>query len=209
MQVQQMKIADLKSAKYNPKSRVERSKLGKLIQSIEKIGLIYPIAISKDHQIIDGHRRVAACKALQWEEVPVLIVAGDADEIYGNVNFSTRRLTGNEKLRIWLQQPNAIDTREHAIYKRAEDQLGRGLLNRIAKTGGSITTYRWCLEVASYVEDKRPEFIRKAAHWIIKYRSARLVRSLMALKQQPGVIVKAINSNKPITANFTVMKQHP
>ncbi len=206
MQVQKMKIAELKSAKYNPKTRVERSKLGKLIQSIEKIGLIYPLAVSKNGQIIDGHRRLAACKALQWEEVPVLVVAGDPEEIYGNVNYSVRRLTGNEKLKIWLQEPRAIDIREHAIYKRAEEQLGRGLLTKIAKTGGSITTYRWCLEVARYIEDQRPEFIRKASLWLIKYRSAKLVRSLMALKQQPGVIARAINSNKPITANFSVAK---
>lgn len=206
MQVQKMKIADLVPAKYNPKTRTEAAKIRKLISSIEKIGLIYPVAVSKDKKVIDGHRRVAVAKAMGWEEIPVLITAGNSEEVYGSVNYTTRRITGTEKLQIYLEEPNAIDADDRRLYEMAEKHLGRQMLHKIVKTGGSVTTYRWCLEVGRYVDEKTPSFYSKVARWIMKHRDVRTIRSLMALKQPSNIIRKAIMQCKPIATSFSVAK---
>ena len=48
--------------------------LGDLEQSLEAHGLLEPLAITKDHIIVSGHRRLAAMKNLGWLECDVRFV---------------------------------------------------------------------------------------------------------------------------------------
>jgi ParB family transcriptional regulator, chromosome partitioning protein len=45
-----------------------------LARSIAEIGLLHPIVIRPDGVLIAGERRLAACKALGWSEIPVRIM---------------------------------------------------------------------------------------------------------------------------------------
>ena len=45
-----------------------------LQKSIEKVGLINPITINKDNELLAGARRFEAMKALGWTEAPVHVV---------------------------------------------------------------------------------------------------------------------------------------
>lgn len=74
-------IGELKDAPHNPPSRIKKENVQRLAQSIEQYGLVYPPAVSDDMQIIEGHRRVAACKLLGWTEMPIIIVKGDRDAL--------------------------------------------------------------------------------------------------------------------------------
>jgi len=54
-----------------------RRDLGDLIslkESIKAVGLLHPIVVSPEKQLIAGHRRLEACKELGWNTVPVRIV---------------------------------------------------------------------------------------------------------------------------------------
>lgn len=204
MQLQKRKIADLKSASYNPIGRTDKKKLAGMIKSIEAVGLIYPIAITKSGQVIDGHRRLAAVKEMGWEEVPVVVVSGDAEAIYASVASATRRLNGNEALQVYLKEPLAISDRLRGIHEEAEKVLGRELLQKMAKQGTSITMYRWGKQIAGYVNDTRPEFIRRATQWSLKYRNTRVVIGMINLRHSPDVIRKAVINDKPINATYTV-----
>lgn len=205
--LKRLPLADLKNAKYNPKSRTEKQKLRALIKSIEQIGLIYPIAISQDGVIIDGHRRAAACRAMGWDEIPVIVVAGDAEEIYASVNGeATRRVTGAEQMRIWLKEPRALDERLRNLHRMAQQDIGRDMMKVIATSGGSVTMWRWAKEASSYVDDDTPEFRRRAVKWLLKHRGARLVRGMIALRMPGEIIYKAIMGDKPITTKYQVGK---
>ncbi len=45
-----------------------------LKRSIEKVGLINPLTINKENELLAGARRFKACEALGWSEVPVHVV---------------------------------------------------------------------------------------------------------------------------------------
>jgi ParB family transcriptional regulator, chromosome partitioning protein len=45
-----------------------------LAASIQDIGLLHPITIDEDGRLLAGARRLAACKQLGWNEIPVKVV---------------------------------------------------------------------------------------------------------------------------------------
>jgi ParB family chromosome partitioning protein len=45
-----------------------------LAASIEDIGLLHPIIVDQDGQLLAGGRRLVACKLLGWSEIPVTVV---------------------------------------------------------------------------------------------------------------------------------------
>jgi ParB family chromosome partitioning protein len=47
-----------------------------LIASIAAVGVLHPIIVDKDGNIIAGHRRVAACRALGLKRIPAIVLAG-------------------------------------------------------------------------------------------------------------------------------------
>jgi ParB-like nuclease domain len=50
-----------------------------LARSIAEVGLLHPIVVRSDGVLIAGERRLAACKSLGWETVPVTSI--DIDKI--------------------------------------------------------------------------------------------------------------------------------
>ena len=44
-----------------------------LKKSIERYGLLHPIIINKNNQLVSGERRLTAVKELGWEEIDVLV----------------------------------------------------------------------------------------------------------------------------------------
>lgn len=74
--------------------------IDRLIESIESIGLINPITISKDNVLIAGYHRLEACKKLGWNEIPIIVL--DVDELISELaeideNFVRNPLTDLER----------------------------------------------------------------------------------------------------------------
>lgn len=76
-------LDDLTSSPINPPRRTSETALRDLITNIKRYSLQTPILITKDHVIIDGHRRVAALRALGQTTVPAIIT--DANPQHGFV----------------------------------------------------------------------------------------------------------------------------
>src|SRR6516162_8111240 len=53
------------------RQRSELSGIDVLADSIRRLGLINPITISRDGELIAGERRLSAVKLLGWEMVPI------------------------------------------------------------------------------------------------------------------------------------------
>jgi ParB-like chromosome segregation protein Spo0J len=45
-----------------------------LARAIETFGIVAPIMIDRDNKILAGHARVEACKRLEWQEVPTIMI---------------------------------------------------------------------------------------------------------------------------------------
>jgi len=74
--------------------RKEMGDLTSLEKSIHKLGLLHPIVISENNELIAGKRRIEACKNLEWSEVPVTkinlkeLILGEIDENYVRKDFT-------------------------------------------------------------------------------------------------------------------------
>jgi N6-adenosine-specific RNA methylase IME4 len=54
--------------------RKDLGDLRSLSESIAEVGLLHPVVVTLDGRLIAGQRRLAACRSLGWEEVPVTVV---------------------------------------------------------------------------------------------------------------------------------------
>ena len=61
--------------------RKDIGNLDVLQASIEKVGLINPVMIDEDYNLIAGYRRLSACKKLGWKEIEVTVVHLNGDLI--------------------------------------------------------------------------------------------------------------------------------
>ena len=72
MQIQYIKIADLKPYDKNP--RKNNPAVDKVAASIKEFGFQNPVIVDKDLEVVAGHTRLKAAKKLKLKEVPVIMV---------------------------------------------------------------------------------------------------------------------------------------
>ena len=81
MQIERMKVEDLKPANYNPRKKLKPGdkEFEKLKKSIEEFGYVEPIILNKrTSTVVGGHQRLEVMKHLGHTEVDCVIV--DLDE---------------------------------------------------------------------------------------------------------------------------------
>ena len=71
MEIKQMKVGDLVPYLRNAKKH-DQAQIDNVAQSIKEFGIVQPIVVDKDNNIIIGHCRLLACKKLKLREVPVV-----------------------------------------------------------------------------------------------------------------------------------------
>ena len=65
-------IKDLKSHPLNAEI-YQLSGIEDLAASIEQVGLLAPLVVNTENQVISGHRRLQAIKQLEWKSVEVIV----------------------------------------------------------------------------------------------------------------------------------------
>lgn len=92
-----MKISDIKIGK---RIREEIGDLESLQKSIESYGLLNPVIVNQNNELIAGFRRLTSCKNLGWEEVEVNVVETTSEfeklEIESHENFMRKDFTEHE-----------------------------------------------------------------------------------------------------------------
>lgn len=69
-------IADIKVV-YNPRKKFDAKELQSLADSIRENGLLQPIVIDDDLNLVAGERRLRACKLIGLKEIPAVKFKGD------------------------------------------------------------------------------------------------------------------------------------
>jgi len=77
MNIEELKLKDLKPWKFNPR-RMPESQKKKLKASLEEFGFVEPIIVNKDNTIIGGHQRYFVAKDMGIETAPCIRL--DLDE---------------------------------------------------------------------------------------------------------------------------------
>ena len=120
MQVQSMKISEVKPYENNP--RDNDSAVGGVAESIKQFGWQQPIVVDKDNVIIVGHTRYKAAKELGLKEVPVVVASKLTPEQVKAYRLADNK-TGEQA--IWdnkklLDELNSFDSDVFTGFKTSE-----------------------------------------------------------------------------------------
>src|SRR5262245_51756968 len=69
-------LLPLDAIQLGPRCRQNLGNLDALAQSMREQGLLQPIAVTPDYQLIAGERRLRAAQLLGWKSIPVYVVRG-------------------------------------------------------------------------------------------------------------------------------------
>lgn len=195
-QVVHLPVDALRSALYNPPRRAEM--VADLVRAIEKSGYMKPLDVTKDNVIIDGHRRLAAARALGWKTVPVVRHPEEnASVIYAALNSAVRRPSGNDNLYVFLSAPDAVNLGARRGMAAMQEALGIDLLQRLADSGGSIATYKQAAQIADYCGVRQDhEWLRAIVRWLLDTRQTYKVRKALEDGIDPRSLLRAVETGK-------------
>ena len=108
MNIQKIKITELKPAKYNPRKdlKPEDIEYQKIKRSITEFGYVAPIIINNDMTVISGHQRLKVLKELGYTEIDCNIVDLDKNKEKA-LNIALNKISGewdNDKLEELLSE---------------------------------------------------------------------------------------------------------
>ena len=95
-----MKVLVSKLSHHPKNSEIyDLSNINDLVLSIDKVGLLQPIIINRNNQILSGHRRFEAIKILDWDKVEVEVkdISEDETELY-LVHFNKQRVKSTKEI---------------------------------------------------------------------------------------------------------------
>ena len=95
-----MKVLVSKLSHHPKNSEIyDLSNINDLVLSIDKVGLLQPIIINRNNQILSGHRRFEAIKILEWDKVEVEVkdISEDETELY-LVHFNKQRVKSTKEI---------------------------------------------------------------------------------------------------------------
>lgn len=101
--------------KIGERVRKDLGEMDSLMKSIDEIGLLQPIGITKDNELIFGQRRLAACMLLGCEEIEAIIiniddiVRGEYDENCIRKDFT---MSEREAIRLMIEPKLKEDAEE-------------------------------------------------------------------------------------------------
>jgi ParB family chromosome partitioning protein len=106
--------------------RKDLGDLASLAKSIRDVGLLHPLVVRQDMQLVAGRRRLEAAKELGWKEVPVRVVEGLGDALAalraeGDENTCRKDYTPSEAVALG----SALEELERTGAKRRQQEGGR------------------------------------------------------------------------------------
>ena len=195
--------SQLKYSKHNPKRRLEQ-KLGQLCKSIQAIGLQYPILVTSNNVVIDGHRRLAAYKRMGLENIASLVTDQTPNDVYSEVNANAYKLSGNDAMYVYLVDPTAVRPQVRRRFQRMEDRLGRPMVETLQKHGFSVVVFCFAEHLCKECECDTDEWVKRVVRWLMTCESLGYVRSLVNTKMiSPARVLRAAKQSKPLTVKVT------
>jgi len=206
-----IKIADVKISKNR---RALRS-IDTLAESVKELGLLNPITVTPDMQLVAGLHRLRACEQLGWVDIPALVV--DLDEISARMAEIDENLIRNELSA--LERGEAIADRKRFYLLRhpetrqggAPGDVGGGRGKRIKKDTVSVLIPSFSADTAQRVgvtertvrRDAQignlPEPVREVLRGTVAENDKGGLLALARLRKEPAkqsAIAEAVASGK-------------
>lgn len=197
-------LVRLTNAGHNPPNRVLPAKLKALMASMDVIGLLHPVDITPEYEIIDGHRRTTAARLLGWKDIECNIIEGEPALIYASVNASAQRMTAADNLSVWLHNKAAVPRPVSEKHDEMLKVLGEPLCQRIASLGFSINVYTAARKTCRYCSKEGMQNHQAVADWLLNHRCIGQVGKAIDREESPALIWRAITKNKPLVFELKI-----
>ena len=181
---------DLDKINPNPLNKtiygVNKKQHEELKKSIELVGLLEPLTITKDNTLVSGHRRLKAIKEIGWEDVDVRLREFDNINI-ALVELNRTRIKTKSEL---LNEAELLKKEYSKMVKKGRPTNGsthKGrnwtILNVAESLGTSTTTLKKLMSIKSY----QPELLEKIDMGLISVGKAyKIVRENHILQGKGG-----------------------
>ena len=113
-------LIDIEQIKVKKRIRKDLSDLDSLKDSLRRYGLLNPITITQNYELIAGQRRLEAAKALGWSTINAVVV--DTDDVITKLELELEENT---------QRSNFTDAELLEGYKRLEKLRNPKFFTRI------------------------------------------------------------------------------
>lgn len=157
--------------KVNKRFRKDLGELESLKQSIQKIGLLQPIVVDEQNNLIAGFRRLSAFKELGKKEIDVNVVnienavQGEYDE-----NIIRKNFTPSERVAIW----DSIENFQFKKGRRSDSEQREKPIKQVSKiTGISTDTLSKAKQVVEFGDKKLIEKMDKTGNVNRIYRQVK------------------------------------
>ena len=191
--VMQVAVSRIKPLAFNPQNRTVRKSLAPLMKSIRQHGILVPVVLTADFQLVDGHRRVECARLLGMEKVPAIINAGDPRQLFAEVNGTQKRLTNRDYLEVYLSG-GGIPPARLAKIKLIESYVGRSGVERIAGLGLGPGVMQIATMIANYCGIKNEREIGEVIMWVAERGQSFAARRAMAAGIAPNQFRELIAS---------------
>ena len=142
-------IHTIKPTSYNPAARTkEGKKLSELVESMRKYGAVYPILITEDREVADGHRRLMAHRMLGRTHIECIVSDVPRDELFGDVNTTQLPMAS----RGWLEVARGggkIPAPYAGQYRELLGLIGTYGIDMLIRNGLGMNSLSLCKIVAS------------------------------------------------------------
>lgn len=199
MKLLQVKPSALIAANYNPEIRTWKKELNALLLSIKEHGILNPILVDSEMNVIDGHRRLACARLLKLATIPIVVsdTKLTKDECYETINTTARKMSANEMIYVYVKGGRVPAKIEKRI-KHLENILGSSELKKLGNKYISISVLSQGTKVSNFCNDKSPKFMKDAILWIVKHKQSYKVRKAMEDGVAKVSLKKAIVNDRPL-----------
>jgi hypothetical protein len=192
----------IKPAAYNPPNRIAGTT--SLLKSVKEHGIIVPLIIDKEGNLIDGHRRLHVAKFLKIKTVPVIVLTNTLtkDVAYDVINTNSKKISNHDILFIYLNGGHVPKIALKYI-KEMEELIGSSGLKKLAEKSTTYTIITYGKLIQKYCrEAENKAFLAKAIFWLSDHKMIYAVRRAMEARVSHEVILKAVKNNKPLKVTY-------
>jgi hypothetical protein len=170
-----------------------------LLSSVKYDGLIRPIVVNPDYQVIEGRKRFDAVKRLGFEGVPVVVIPAQAAyRTCRNLEETKIPLSPPDKLKIYLEDRIALPARQCSELSGMKLVIGCTLMKMLAKAGKGVGTYRLARRLTRLCGDTTDKSVRKCLRWLLKHGDEKRVRQALSRQVNPMTILQCIEKDRDL-----------
>tara|TARA_R100000742_G_C4264374_1_gene82284 strand:- start:51 stop:719 length:669 start_codon:yes stop_codon:yes gene_type:complete len=204
-----LEISTIKQSMVNPSIRTNRdnNSFKKLKHNIKINGLISPVVVDKDHNLIDGHRRLNALRDLGHTLIPVNINKSVDPKKYAKTftasHIDTMKINAAQQTEMYLNGVRDIAPRVLNCIKVLERVGGRQLIKNIAEQEKSPETFVAGMNMyCKHIKNSSLKTQRTVMYYMLNVDSAYALKSAIFACTDAETIKDFVENRKKINYNW-------